>query len=176
MSSPSLPAVHTTSILYLYLKSPLHLSITHLPLAIFNILLLSIPTTTATTTNQQQQRPHQITRQNYYYPLLPLPSVDCQYINRHNSHIKTNADRKITLLRHSVSVCYHHWVKHQIEVKMLILLSRWLLPCQNDCIYNCLQNSHHYLTFSYPLPAYTYINHTTDDPPKNITLNNVIYT
>ena len=52
--------------------------------------------------------------------LLPtttiVPSVDCQYINRHNSHIKTNADRKITLLRHSVSVCYHHWVKRQINI------------------------------------------------------------
>ena len=27
------------------------------------------------------------------------------------------------------------------------LLSRWLLPCQNDFLYNCLENSHHYLTF-----------------------------
>ena len=35
------------------------------------------------------------------------------------------------------------------------LLSRWLLPCQNDFIYNCLENSHHYLTFFYPLHILT---------------------
>ena len=158
MPSPPPPSVHHIHPLPLSKISSALVYYTPSPLAIQHCCYQHHHTAT-TTTNQQQQRPHQITRQNYYYPLLPLPSVDCQYINRHNSHIKTNADRKITLLRHSVSVCYHHWVKHQIDVKMLILLSRWLLPCQNDCIYNCLQNSHHYLTFSYPLPAYTYSNH-----------------
>ena len=47
------------------------------------------------------------------------------------------------------------------------LLSRWLLPCQNDFIYNCLKNSHHYLTF-FLSTAYTYSNHH-NNPPKNIT-------
>ena len=46
------------------------------------------------------------------------------------------------------------------------------LPCQNDFIYNCLENSHHYLTF-FLSTAYTYSNHH-NNPPKNITLY-VIY-
>jgi hypothetical protein len=58
-------------------------------------------------------------------------------------------------------------VKRQTEVSWCWLLSRWLLPCQNDFIYNCLKNSHHYLTF-FLSTAYTYSNHH-NNPPKNIT-------
>ena len=75
-------------------------------------------------------------------------------INRHNS----------PLLCHSISVCYHHWSNVK-QRSWCWLLSWWLLPCQNDFIYNCLENSHHYLTF-FLSTAYTYSNHH-NNPPKN---------
>ena len=54
-----------------------------------------------------------------------------------------------TLLCHSV--CYQN-----VKQVMMLIVSGWLLPCQNDFIYNCLENSHHYLShFSYPLHILT---------------------
>ena len=121
-------------------------------------LLLS--TTTPLLPCRQQQRGPIKSCQNYCYPLLPLPLVDYQYINdninRHNS----------PLLCHSISVCYHHWSNVK-QRSWCWLLSWWLLPCQNDFIYNCLENSHHYLTF-FLSTSYTYSNHH-NNPPKNIT-------
>ena len=139
-------------------------TITPAPLAIQHCCYQHHHTAT-TTTNQQQQWPHQITRQNYCYPLLPLPSVDCQYINRHNSHIKTNADRKITLLRHSVSVCYHHWVKRQINIYpggcCHVKMTAFTIACKTAIsISHFLIHCPHILTVT-----------TADDPPKNITFN-----
>ena len=135
----------TTFILYLYLKSPLHSStITPAPLAIQHCFVLSTP-------------PH---RYYYYYHVDNSNAAPSNYVTIIATHyyrcrwLITNISMIIststsTLLCHSV--CYQN-------VK--------LLPCQNDFIYNCLENRHHYLTF-FLSTAYTYSNHHNDPPKKS---------
>jgi hypothetical protein len=136
----------TTFILYLYLKSPLHLStITSAPLAIQHCCY---------------QPPHR-----YYYHVDNSNAAPSNYVRIIATHyyrcrwLITNISMIIST---STSL-----VSNVKQVMMLIVISRWLLPCQNDFIYNCLENSHHYLTF-FLSTAYTYSNHH-NDPPKNIT-------
>ena len=120
MPSPPPPSVHhihplplskiSSALVYYYTCPTRH-----------STLLLSTTTPLLLPCRQQQRGPIKL-RQNYCYPLLPLPLVDYQYINdninRHNS----------TLLCHSVSVCYHHWsnVKQDsCRVKMTSFTIAW---------------------------------------------------